>query len=302
MSEQKLQSQTVQTTGHAWDGDLQEYNNPLPVWWVYTFYATVIFSIVYWVVYPSWPFGKGWLGGVADITYVNSDGETKTHSWNTRALLMEKLNAASAEQKPYFDKVASMSYEQIAKDPEMNGFIQSAGRALFSDNCAPCHGRGAAGGKGYPNLNDDEWIWGGKVEQVHETILYGIRSTEKKTRDSAMPKFGIDKLLDEKQINDAAEYVLSLSGKAGDKAAADRGAKLFTEQCASCHGEKGQGNQELGAPSLTDAIWLYGSDKKDVFESIWTGRGGMMPAWTGRLDPVTVKSLAVYVHSLGGGK
>ena len=162
MSEQKLQSQTVQTTGHAWDGDLQEYNNPLPTWWVYTFYVSVVFALVYWTIYPSWPIGKSWIGGASSVTYVNSAGETKTHSWNTRALLVKDLNEASVAQKPYFDKVSSMSYEQIAKDPEMNGFIISAGKSLFADNCAACHQSGGQGVVGFfPNLTDDDWLYGG---------------------------------------------------------------------------------------------------------------------------------------------
>lgn len=277
----------VETTGHEWDG-LQELNKPLPKWWLYTFYVCIVWAIGYMIVYPAWPTMNDYTKGI--------------WGYSQRATVAAEVKAGKDAQAALRTQIEKTPFAQIKSNPDLLRFAQAGGRAAFAENCAPCHGRGAAGGKGYPNLNDDEWIWGGKVEQVHETILYGIRSTEKKTRDSAMPKFGIDKLLDEKQINDAAEYVLSLTGKAGDKAAADRGAKLFTEQCASCHGEKGQGNQELGAPSLTDAIWLYGSDKKDVFESIWTGRGGMMPAWTGRLDPVTIKSLAVYVHSLGGGK
>lgn len=306
MSEQKLQSQTVQTTGHAWDGDLQEYNNPLPVWWVYTFYATVVFSIVYWVVYPSWPFGKSWLGGVADITYVNSDGETKTHSWNTRALLMEKLNAASVEQKPYFDKVASMSYEQIAKDPEMNGFIQSAGRALFSDNCAPCHQAGGQGKIGFfPNLTDDDWLYGGSYAKIHEALLGGRRGY--------MPTFG--EVLAADQIDNLANYVASLSGIAHDAAKASMGNALFhseTAACFYCHGTDAKGRKDVGAPNLTDNIWLW-ADAPDAGAAegkIAAIRGviaqglnkGVMPAWAGRLSPEQIKVLTVYVHDLGGGQ
>lgn len=277
----------VETTGHEWDG-LQELNKPLPKWWLYTFYVSIVWAIGYMIVYPAWPTLNDYTKGI--------------WGYSQRATVAAEVKAGKDAQAALRAQIDKTPLAQIKSNPDLLRFAQAGGRAAFAENCAPCHGRGAAGAKGYPNLNDDEWIWGGKIEQIHETILYGVRSAEKKTRDSAMPKFGIEKLLDEKQINDATEYVLSLTGKAGDKAAADRGAKLYTEQCASCHGDKGQGNQELGAPSLTDAIWLYGSDRKDVFESIWTGRGGMMPAWTGRLDPVTVKALAVYVHTLGGGK
>ncbi len=281
MSEQKLQSQTVQTTGHAWDGDLQEYNNPLPVWWVYTFYATVVFAIAYWIIYPSWPFGKGWLGGASSITYVNSDGETKTHSWNTRALLIEKLNEASAQQKPYFDKVASMSYEQIAKDPEMNGFILSAGKALFSDNCAPCHQSGGQGKIGFfPNLTDDDWLYGGTYDKIHETLMNGRRGY--------MPTFG--EVLSAEQVDDLANYVAGLSGIAHDATKASAGNALFhseTAACYYCHGPDAKGRGKVAA---IRGVITNGLSK------------GVMPVWAGRLSPEQIKVLTVYVHELGGGQ
>ncbi|MEW5965655.1 MAG: cytochrome-c oxidase, cbb3-type subunit III [Pseudomonadota bacterium] len=306
MSEQKLQSQTVQTTGHAWDGDLQEYNNPLPAWWVYTFYVTVIFAIVYWTLYPSWPFGKGWIGGLSTITYVNSEGETKTHSWNTRALLMEDLNQAAAAQKPYFDKVSAMSYEQIAQDPEMNGFILSAGKALFSDSCAPCH---QAGGQGviafFPNLTDDDWLYGGSFEKIHETLMQGRRGY--------MPAF--NEVLDGEQIDQLANYVASLSGVKHDSAKAAAGGALFrseTAACFYCHGTDAKGRQDMGAPNLTDSVWLWadvpGAENDDgklaAIRGVIAGglAKGVMPAWAGRLTPEQIKVLTVYVHELGGGQ
>jgi cytochrome c oxidase cbb3-type subunit 3 len=306
MSEQKLQSQTVQTTGHAWDGDLQEYNNPLPAWWVYTFYVTVIFAIVYWTLYPSWPFGKGWIGGLSTITYVNSEGETKTHSWNTRALLMEDLNQAAAAQKPYFDKVSAMSYEQIAQDPEMNGFILSAGKALFSDNCAPCH---QAGGQGviafFPNLTDDDWLYGGSFEKIHETLMQGRRGY--------MPAF--NEVLDGEQIDQLANYVASLSGVKHDSVKAAAGGALFrseTAACFYCHGTDAKGRQDMGAPNLTDSVWLWadvpGAENDDgklaAIRGVIAGglAKGVMPAWAGRLTPEQIKVLTVYVHELGGGQ
>jgi cytochrome c oxidase cbb3-type subunit 3 len=306
MSEQKLQSQTVQTTGHAWDGDLQEYNNPLPAWWVYTFYATVIFSIVYWVIYPSWPVGKEWIGGASKITYVNSEGETKTHSWNTRALLMEDLNKAAAAQKPYFDKISAMSYEQIAKDPDMSGFILSSGKALFSDNCAPCH---QAGGQGvvsfFPNLTDDDWLYGGTYDKIHETLMGGRRGY--------MPTFG--EVLDSAQIDQLANYVAKLSGIGHDDVKAAAGELLFhseTAACYYCHGADGKGRQVIGAPNLTDNIWLWANvpaagtaeAKVAAIRGVITGglNKGVMPAWAGRLSPEQIKVLTVYVHELGGGQ
>jgi cytochrome c oxidase cbb3-type subunit 3 len=306
MSEQKLQSQTVQTTGHAWDGDLQEYNNPLPVWWVYTFYVTVVFAIVYWTIYPSWPFGKGWLGGMSTITYVNSDGETKTHAWNTRALLLEKLNQADAQQKPYFDKIASMSYEQIAKDPDMNGFILSAGKALFSDNCAPCHQQGGQGKIGFfPNLTDDDWLYGGTYAKINETITKG--------RHGYMPTFS--EVLAPEQIDDLANYVASLSGIGHDAAKAAAGNTLFhseTAACYYCHGADAKGRQVIGSANLTDKVWLWadvpGADTAEgkvaaIRTVISNGLNkGVMPTWGGRLSPEQIKVLTVYVHELGGGQ
>ena len=306
MSDQKLQSQTVQTTGHAWDGDLQEYNNPLPAWWVYTFYATVIFSIVYWTIYPSWPFGKGWIGGVSNITYVNSEGETKTHSWNTRALLLEDMNKASAEQKPYFDKVSAMSYEQIAKDPDMNGFILSAGKALFSDNCAPCHQAGGQGKVGFfPNLTDDDWLYGGSFDTIHQTLMGGRRGF--------MPTFG--EVLTGEQIDQLANYVASRSGIEHDGAKAAAGDALFHGEaagCYVCHGSDAKGRKDIGAPNLTDNIWLWADvpaagaaeGKVAAIRNVITNglNKGVMPAWSGRLSPEQIKVLTVYVHELGGGQ
>ena len=306
MSEQKLQSQTVQTTGHAWDGDLQEYNNPLPVWWVYTFYVTVVFALVYWTIYPSWPFGKGWIGGLSNITYVNSAGETKTHSWNTRALFLESMNKAAAAQKPYFDKVASMSYAQIAKDPDMSGFILSSGKALFSDNCAPCHQAGGQGVVGFfPNLTDDDWLYGGSYDKIHETITGG--------RHGYMPTFG--EVLTPEQIDDLASYVASLSGIGHDAAKAAAGNTLFhseTAACYYCHGVDAKGRKEIGSANLTDNIWLWANvpgaegaeGKVAAIRSVITSglNKGVMPAWGGRLSPEQIKVLTVYVHELGGGQ
>lgn len=304
MSEQKLQSQTVQTTGHAWDGDLEEYNNPLPVWWVYTFYATVIFAITYWTIYPSWPVAKGWIGGAHKIEYVNDAGEAKSHAWNTRALLIQDMSAAAEAQKPYFDKVSSLSYEQISKDQDLNGFIQSAGKALFNDNCAACHQVGGGGKLGFSaNLTDDDWLYGGTYDKIHETLMNGRRGY--------MPAFG--EVLAPAQIDDLANYVASLSGIAHDAAKAKAGNLLFhseTAACFYCHGADAHGRKEIGAPNLTDKIWLWAQTSPDTPTSVASIRGvitgglakGNMPVWAGRLTPEQIKVLTVYVHELGGGQ
>ena len=278
----------VETTGHVWDGDLKELNKPLPRWWLYTFYATIVWAVGYWVAYPAWPLANDYTRGML--------------GYSQRAEVMREVEAGRKAQEGFRKELAATSLADVRKKPELLRFATAIGAAAFGTNCAPCHGRGAQGFVGYPNLNDDDWIWGGTVEGIHKTISFGIRGDHKETRDSAMPRFGLDKMLDNAQIADTAEFVLSLSKKSTDAASAERGGKIYAEQCAVCHGEKGAGNAELGAPNLADAIWLYGGRKEDVAQSIASGRGGKMPAWAGRLDDVTVKALAVYVHNLGGGK
>ncbi len=276
----------VHTTGHEWDG-IKELNNPLPKWWLYSFYACIVWGIGYMIAYPAWPLLDGYTKGML--------------GYSQRAVVMSEVALAKKAQSKFRDELAKTSIEKIKTKPELLRFAMAGGKAAFGDNCAPCHGRGAQGSKGYPNLNDDDWLWGGKITDIQYTIRHGIRAADEDTRSNDMPKFGVEELLEPAQINEAAEYVLSLSGKSKDAAAAAKGKVIFEEQCAACHGDNGQGLQEMGGPTLRDAIWLYGRSKADVVKSIETGRGGIMPAWATRLDEVTIKSLAVYVHSLGGG-
>jgi cytochrome c oxidase cbb3-type subunit 3 len=277
----------IETTGHEWDG-IKELNKPLPKWWLYVFYATIVWSVGYWVLYPAWPLMSDYTRGIA--------------GYSQRQEVTESAQAAKAAQAGMAGALAQASLAEIKADPKLFEFALAGGRTAFGDNCAPCHGRGAQGAKGFPNLNDDDWVWGGSIEAIHQTISHGIRNGSADARDSAMPRFGIDGALTAPQIADTAEFVLSLSGKSTDPAAADRGKPIFAESCASCHGDDGKGNSELGAPNLADAIWLYGASKADVMTSIETGRGGVMPPWAGRLDAATIKKLSVYVHSLGGGQ
>lgn len=306
MSEQHLQSQTVQTTGHAWDGDLQEFNNPLPTWWVYTFYFTIAFALVYWLIYPSWPVGKGFLTGFSNISYVNKAGETVTSHWNTRALLQEDLNRADEMQKPYFSKVAASDFSQISKDVELSGFVQSAGKVLFADNCASCHQQGGQGVIGFfPNLTDDDWLYGGGFDKIHETIMGGRRAY--------MPAFG--EVLNPQQIDALANYVGSLSGIAHDANKAAAGKALFTSDtaaCYYCHSDNAKGRQEIGAPNLTDKIWLWANvpaaEKPEnkiaaIRTVIASGLSkGVMPAFGERMTAEQIKVLTVYVHQLSGAK
>jgi cytochrome c oxidase cbb3-type subunit 3 len=278
----------VETTGHVWDGDLKELNKPLPRWWLYTLYACIVWSVGYWMFYPAWPmldgYTKGYLG------------------YSQRSEVSAELAASKAAQARLLEAVATTPVAEIEKNPDLMEFVMRGGAAQFSNNCAPCHGRGAQGFKGYPNLNDDDWLWGGSIEMIEKTIRYGIRSDNAETHAMAMPRFGIDQMLDSKQMSDTADFVLSLTAPGGDAAAIDRGRTIFAEQCSGCHGEAGKGSVEMGAPNLTDGIWLFGNRKADVMETIRTGRGGVMPSWEGKLDPATIKMLAIYVHSLGGGK
>lgn len=290
MTSKEIDSVTgVETTGHVWDGDLRELNKPLPRWWLYVLYACIVWAIGYWIAYPAWPllngeYTKGMLG------------------YSQRGATDQDVAAAKATQKSYFDLIAATPVGEIEKNPELLPFVQAGGAAVFGDKCGPCHGKGGGGAVGYPNLNDDDWLWGGTPEAIERTIQHGIRSGDPEARDMAMPRFGLDGILKPADITDAAQFVLSLSGHSTDPAAAERGKQIFADNCAACHGPEGKGNQEVGAPNLTDGIWLYGGKLADIEKTIETGRGGVMPYWTGRLDPVTIKMLAAYVHSLGGGK
>lgn len=276
------------TTGHEWDG-IKELNTPLPRWWVITFYLTIVWAVGYWIVYPAWPMLWSHTTG---ILHYSSRADVAVELANLEKLRGEKMVTLGAA-----------SLADIEKDPALLALARARGKAVFGDNCAPCHGSGAAGAKGYPNLNDDDWLWGGSLDQIMQTIQFGVRSGHPKTHDSAMLAFGRDGMLKGEEIVAAANYVRSLSGlptRQGYDPAVGR--KIFADNCVSCHGDAGKGNQEVGAPNLTDKIWLYGSDEATIIETITNGRSGVMPAWTGRLDPSTIKAMAVYVHSLGGGQ
>ncbi len=276
------------TTGHEWDG-IKELNTPLPRWWVITFYATIIWAVGYWIVYPAWP--MLW-GHTAGILHYSSRADVTVELANLEKIRGQKMVTLGAA-----------ALADIEKDPALLALARARGKAAFGDNCAPCHGSGGAGAKGYPNLNDDDWLWGGTPDQIMQTIQFGVRSGHPKTHEGAMLAFGKEGVLKKDQIVTVASYVRSLSGLPTSKGYdAKAGAKIFAENCAVCHGDAGKGNQELGAPNLADKIWLYGSDEATLIETITNGRSGVMPAWVGRLDPSTVKALAVYVHSLGGGQ
>ncbi len=275
------------TTGHEWDG-IKELNTPLPKWWLYTFYACIVYAFVWWLLFPSWPYVTGYFGGLIGS--------------NQRIALDERLASAKAAQAQYLDRIAAASPEEISNDPELLSFAMAGGQAAFADNCAPCHALGGAGQDIYPTLADDDWIWGGSLDDIQHTINYGVRSDHEETRFNEMPGYGVLEMLPREDIKAVANYVLSLSGEAAEPELVEQGGTIFEEQCVACHGENGGGMMELGAPNLSDQIWLYGGTEAEVIQQIGNPRHGVMPAWTGRLDDETIKILTVYVHSLGGGQ
>ncbi len=274
--------------GHEWDG-IAELNTPLPRWWVWVFYATIVWAIGYWVVYPSWPLISGYSAGV--------------FHYSSRAEVAQDLAALQQLRGDRAAALATTPLADIERNPTLLEFARAQGKAAFGNNCAPCHGIGATGAKGFPDLNDDDWLWGGKLDDISKTIAFGIRSGNPEGREGDMPAFGKDGALKPAEIVVLARYVRSLSGlpiPADTNVPA--GKQLFADNCAGCHGDDGKGNRELGAPNLTDKIWLYGGDEATLIQDIANGRGGVMPAWSSRLDPATIKSLTVYVHTLGGGE
>jgi cytochrome c oxidase cbb3-type subunit 3 len=275
------------TTGHEWDG-LTELNTPLPRWWLYVFYCCIAFALVWMLLYPALPIR----------------GATGLLGWTARGAFPAELQRATQAQAPMLARLRSATPEAIVADPELRGFALAGGRAAFAANCTGCHGAGGQGAAGgFPSLADDDWIWGGTLDAIRTSIAHGFRNQDDEAaRGVQMPRFLADGVLTAPQVNDVTEHVLSLTGRATDAGAAARGAAAFAENCVACHGERGEGNRDLGAPRLNDAIWLYGGDKASVQRSIGWARAGVMPAWGPRLDPAVINMLTVYVHALGGGE
>lgn len=288
MSERERdQHSGVETTGHEWDG-IKELDNPLPRWWLWVFWGCAIWAAVYWVLMPAWPGIHGYTRGLR--------GESD------RANVARELSALDAVRGAQGSRLKSVSLQQIEQDPELQAFALQVGQSVFGDNCATCHGAGGAGAKGYPNLRDDVWLYGGALEDIHRTIAVGIRSGHPQARgETVMPAFGRDQMLNSGQVRDLTEYVVALSGRKADAAAVGRARQTFSDQCASCHGVDGRGNLAKGAPNLTDAEWLYGSGRDAITDQIWNGRNGVMPTWEARFSPETLKALAVYIHANAGG-
>jgi cytochrome c oxidase cbb3-type subunit 3 len=274
--------------GHEWDG-IAELDTPLPRWWLWTFYATIIFAIGYVIAYPAIPmlhdYTRGMLG------------------WSSRGTLEKELAAREAEIAPLRRAIADTAITDLPGKPQLMQAAVEGGRAAFKVHCVQCHGSGAAGAKGYPNLNDDDWLWGGDLATIEKTITDGVRNpNHDATRVSIMPAFGRDQLLTGAQVNDVVAHVRVISRQDKASAASQRGAQVFVDNCAVCHGADGKGTRALGAPNLTDGIWLYGRDADTIRETVWNSRQGVMPRWDDKLDKATIRMLATYVHSLGGGE
>ncbi len=280
----------VYTTGHEWDG-ITELDNPMPRWWLYIFYACIGIAFIGWIWYPSWPI---WVG---EWTYTKG-----VAGFSQRVNVTRELEDITAERSVYLDRIRDMDLLEIKKDPDLLRISLAGGAAAFGDNCAPCHGSGAQGFVGFPNLNDDAWLWGGTLHDIAQTIRHGIRwEADPETRMGVMQGYLSDGILSRSEVLDVVQYVLDFSGRAEDREAVQRGSTVFAEICSACHMEDGTGSPIFGAPDLTDPIWLYGGEPETIFQSVAYGRAGVMPAWSGRLDEATIKQLALFVGSLGGG-
>lgn len=279
----------TETVGHEWDG-IEELDTPMPRWWLMTFYVCILFAIGYVIVYPAIPL-------MAKAT----DG---LWGWSSRGQLAAEMKQENARRASLYAALEQTPVETLPEKPELLRAAIEGGRAAFKVNCVQCHGAGGAGIVGkYPNLNDDDWLWGGDLKAIETTLLHGIRQPgDEMTRTSLMPSFGRDGILTPAQIEDVTSHLRVLSKQEGASASATRGAKIFAENCVVCHGPNGEGDRKVGAPKLNDAIWLYGGSRANIVQSVTNAHAGVMPAWNKRLDPVTIKMLAAYVHSLGGGE
>jgi len=288
MSNRELdQHSGAETTGHEWDG-IKELDTPLPRWWLWAFYGCIAWAVVYWVLMPAWPGIHGYTHGLLG----KSD----------RAALSGELEHLNQARGAQLVQLRNASLEQIEADPKLLDYAMQVGQSVFGDNCATCHGAGGGGGKGYPNLRDDVWLWGGSLEEIQKTITVGVRAGNPHARPAVlMPAFGRDLMLKPDQIDDLTEYVVALSHRNADPAAVGRARQTFAYQCSACHGPVGTGDQSRGIPNLTDADWLYGSSREAIHDQIWNGHAGAMPTWEARLSPETIKALAVYVHANAGG-
>jgi cytochrome c oxidase cbb3-type subunit III len=284
--------QDPDTTGHSWDG-IEEFNNPLPRWWLWTFYATIIWGVIYTILFPAWPLVSQATPGLL--------------GFSTRANVQADIAAATERNAALYDRLGSVELASIADDQELYGFAVNGGAAIFRNNCSQCHGAGAAGAVGYPNLLDDDWLWGGSLDEIAYTVTHGIRNEQSPdTHWSQMPAFG--EILTPEEIGSVVQHVLAISGQEHDATLAASGEQVFLDNCAACHMDDGTGDRFQGAPNLTDAIWLYGGDVDALTQTVTVARFGVMPAWSEEYRPAQglsqaeINAVATYVHQLGGGE
>ncbi|MCA2013159.1 cytochrome-c oxidase, cbb3-type subunit III [Cereibacter sphaeroides] len=279
------------TTGHSWDG-IEEFDNPMPRWWLWTFYATIIWAVVYWILFPAWPLVRGATAGML--------------GYSSRADVAAEIQAVDDANAVWYQRLVDTDVNAIHEDADLQRFAVNAGAAVFRAQCSQCHGAGADGirpGSGFPNLNDDEWMWGGTMDDIVQTVTYGIRNEDfPDARYSEMPSFGRDELLTAEEIDQVVNHVLNISGQAHDAALAEAGAEVFDLNCSSCHGVNGEGDQFQGAPALNNAIWLYGGSEAEIRASVTVAHFGVMPGFTERLNEAQIRAVASYVHQLGGGQ
>lgn len=287
MSDRKVDETTgIETTGHTWDG-IEELNNPLPRWWLWTFYVTIFWAVVYTIAYPAWPMISGATSGFL--------------GYSTRAEVAANIQAHEAKNEALVAQLNAADLATLQPSDDLHRYAVSRGGAVFRAQCSQCHGSGAAGAVGYPNLLDNDWLWGGDMESIRYTVNHGIRNDQDEdARYSEMPVFG--EMLEDEEIASVVEHVISLSGSDYDQALAEQGAEVFADNCSACHGDEGMGDREQGAPNLSDAIWLYGGSREAITYSVRNARFGVMPPWGQRLSEEDVRAVSVYVHSRGGGE
>lgn len=276
----------VEMTGHEWDG-IRELDNPMPRWWLWTWYATIAWALAYVIAYPAWPLISSSTSGALE--------------WSSRGAFWQENAAIEAGRQNIVDAIKAKDVHEIVADDTLRQYAIAGGSAAFKVNCVQCHGSGAQGAPGFPNLNDDDWLWGGSLDDILLTIQHGVRSDDDEdTRMSQMSAYA--DILEPQEIRDVASYVVSLSGTPRDASLVPAGEQIFADNCAVCHGEDAKGVRDFGAPNLTDAIWFYGSGEDAIMRQVENPKHGVMPAWQERLGDATVKQLAIYVHSLGGGE
>lgn len=277
----------TETTGHSWDG-IEELNTPLPRWWLWTFYATIVWGVIYTILYPAWPMVSGATAGLL--------------GYSTRGEVAAEIARVDLSNADLTESLINVDMGVLKDNEELHRFAVQAGRSVFAANCSQCHGAGAGGvvASGYPNLLDDDWLWGGTMEDIAYTVRHGIRNEDDPdARFSEMPPFD---WMEEAELDATVHFVRSLSGLEHDAGAAQAGAEVYADNCSACHGERGLGDRELGAPNLADAIWLRGGSHEAILRQLKAPRMGVMPPWQARLGEAEVRAVTAYVHGLGGGE